>query len=217
MSSKIINNVATEIKEKFQPEPSGHDWWHIYRVWQMAKKLTKFEKVDKFVVEIAALLHDIADWKFYGGDEKAGSNAAKKLLNKYKIEPEKINHICEIIDHVSFKGAKVKNNMQSLEGKIVQDSDRLDAMGAIGIARTFHYGGYTSRQIYNPEIKSVLHRTKDAYLKNNAPTINHFYEKLLLLKDMMHTRQAKKIALKRHNYMLKYINRLQKECNLKWR
>lgn len=214
MKNKIIQNISQYIQSEFAQETSGHDWWHIYRVWKMSQKLARGEKTDKLVLEVSALLHDIADWKFNDGDEKAGSKKARKLLDNYNISKDKIDQICHIIDNISYKGAKVKNKIESLEGKIVQDADRLDAMGAIGIARAFHYGGYKGRSIYDPEVRPVLHENKKAYLDSTAPTLNHFYEKLFLLKDMMNTEKAKLIAQKRHKYMVKFVIELKKECNI---
>jgi len=192
-------------------EGSGHDWWHVHRVWKMAKRIGQEESADMFVVELAALLHDIADWKFHGGDDNVGARAARKLLSKQGVHKEIIDHVCEIIRTAPFKGAGVRTKMQTLEGKVVQDADRLDAIGAIGFARAFAYGGYRNQPIYNPNQKPVLHQSKAAYLKGRSPTINHFFEKLLLLKDRMNTKTAKKVSRERHRFMEKYLNRFFKE------
>jgi uncharacterized protein len=204
---KIIELVADEVKEKLDGEGSGHDWWHIVRVWNMAKHIGTKEKAEMFVVELAALLHDIADWKFHDGDDTMGSKVARQILEKYSASKESIDHVCNIIDNLSFKGAGVKSEMNNLEGKVVQDSDRLDAIGAIGVARTFVYGGYKNKEMYNPNIKPSLHQSKEEYFKNTSPTINHFYEKLLLLKDRMNTKTAKELAEGRHKFMEEYLDR----------
>ena len=208
---KIIQQIAEEVKNKLDGEGSGHDWWHIVRVLNMSNHICSSEKANIFVVQLAALLHDIADWKFNNGDETAGPKIAREILEKYFVSNDVIDYVCEIIAITSFKGAGVKTEMSTLEGKIVQDADRLDAIGAIGIARTFAYGGYKGRIMYNPEQKPVLHQSSDAYMKNNSPTINHFYEKLLLLKDRMNTKTAKEIAEGRHKFMEEYLDRFFKE------
>jgi uncharacterized protein len=177
----------------------------------MAKFISKEESADTFVVQLAALLHDIGDWKFHGGDDNVGPRAARKLLSKQGVHKEIIDHVCEIIRTAPFKGAGVKTRMQTLEGKVVQDADRLDAIGAIGIARAFAYGGSKNRLIYNPNQKPVLHKSKEEYLKSESPTINHFFEKLLLLKDRMNTKTAKRIAKERHKFMEKYLKRFFEE------
>lgn len=207
----IIKKTEKYVKKTLEKEGSGHDWWHIYRVHKMAIHIGKKEKADMFIVELAVLLHDIADWKFNDGDLKAGSRVARVWLNDLNIDEGVINHVCEIIEETSFKGAGVKSKMRTIEGMIVQDADRLDAMGAIGIARTFAYGGHKNREIYNPNIKPKIHKTFKQYKNNSGPTINHFYEKLLLLKDLMNTKTAKKIALSRHKYMEEYLERFYQE------
>ena len=164
-----------------------------------------------FVVELAALLHDISDWKFNNGDDTVGPKIARNILVKYAVNKEIIDLVCEIMLTMSFKGAGVKTNMRTLEGKIVQDSDRLDAIGAIGIGRTFAYGGHVNLQMHNPEKKPVMYKTKEEYFKNSTATINHFYEKLLLLKDRMNTKIAKRLAAGRHAFMKKYLERFYKE------
>jgi uncharacterized protein len=183
----------------------------FYRVWKMAKYISGKESTDTFITKLAALLHDIADWKFYGGDDNVGARAARKVLFKQGVHKEIIDHVCEIIQTAPFKGAGVKTKMRTIEGKVVQDADRLDAIGAIGIARAFAYGGHKKQLIYNPNQKPVLHQTKEAYFKSESPKINHFYEKLLLLKDRMNTKTAKKIAKGRHEFMEKYLKRFFEE------
>ncbi len=195
-----------------QKEGSGHDWWHVYRVWKLSQKIAKEEKgADLTVVQLGALLHDIADWKFNKGDERAGKRVARKWLENIGAGPETINKVCYIVRNVSFKGAGVKDKMKSKEGKIVQDADRLDALGAIGIARTFMYGGYKRRLIYDPEYKPEKHRTFAEYKSSNSTTINHFYEKLLLLKDRMNTRTGKRMAVERDAFMREYLKRFFSE------
>jgi len=208
----LISKTAEYIKKKFENEGTGHDWWHIYRVWQLAKNIANREKeADILAVELAALLHDIADFKFHGGDLTAGPKAASELLSKFNVPQTVIDDVCHIVENVSFKGAGEANKMKSLEGKIVQDADRLDAIGAIGIARAFAYGGSVSRPMHNPERKPELHSDFESYSKNTSPTINHFYEKLLLLKDLMNTETAKRMAQNRHEFMERYLEEFYDE------
>ena len=211
---QIINEVKNYIRKNFQGESTGHDWWHAFRVWQTAKKIARKEGGDLFIIELAALLHDIADWKFYNGNTKAGSEKAKILLKKLKVDSGVIKEICHIIDNVSFKGAGVKNGIKTKEGKIVQDADRLDVIGAIGIARTFAYGGYKGREIYNPNIKPMFHKSFKTFKDGKSTSINHFYEKLLLLKDRLNTKTAKKIARERHKFLESYLKQFFKEWKL---
>lgn len=167
-----------------------------------------------FVVKLASLLHDISDWKFNSGDDSIGPKTARKWLEKLQVKEETIFQICEIIKNISFKGANVKiNKMQTKEGMIVQDADRLDAIGAIGIGRAFAYGGYDKREMYNPNIKPIKHKSFVQYKKNRSPTINHFYEKLLLLKNLMNTKTARKIAEKRHKFMKEFLDKFYNEWN----
>lgn len=207
----LISQIAAEVKERSAGEGSGHDWWHVYRVWKMAERIGGHENADMLVVSLAALLHDIADWKFHGGDDTAGPRVAAEILSKHNVSRTIIDHVCRIIKDVSFKGAGVPTVPLSLEGKIVQDADRLDAIGAIGVARAFAYGGYKGRALYDPDIEPVLHASKEAYSQSHSPTINHFYEKLLLLKDLMNTETARSIAASRHRFMEDYLDRFYKE------
>jgi len=207
----ILKATKKHVRKMLEGEGSGHDWWHIYRVWMMSKRLAKGEKADMFVVELAALLHDIADWKFNKGRFDIGPKIARAWLEKLKVDEAAIAHVCEIVKNISFKGAGVKNLINTKEGMVVQDADRLDAMGAIGIARAFAYGGHAGRTMYDPEIKSVKHRSFAAYKNAKSGTINHFYEKLLLLKDRMNTKTAKKIAAARHKFMEQYLDHFYKE------
>lgn len=208
---QIINQTAEYVKKVLKGEGTGHDWWHVYRVWKNAIHLCKEEDADLFVVQLAALLHDIADWKFNGGDDSIGPKLAREWLERMQVDEDVISHVCEIIKEVSFKGAGVKNQMKTIEGMVVQDADRLDALGAIGIARTFAYGGYKGREIYNPDIKPERHETFEAYKTKSGPSINHFYEKLLLLKELMNTKAAKAIAEQRHQFMEQYLDRFYRE------
>ncbi len=208
---KTIQEIAKDVRRKLEGEGSGHDWWHIVRVWNMAKHIGAIEGADMFVVELTALLHDIADWKFHEGDETIGPKEARKILEKNSVSAHVVKHVCDIIGGISYKGAGVKTEMQTLEGRVVQDSDRVDAIGAIGVARAFAYGGHKNRPMYDPDRKSSLHQSKEEYFKSGSPTINHFYEKLLLLKDRMNTTTAQKIAEDRHEYMEKYLDRFLQE------
>jgi len=207
----IIEKTSDYVRKKLGGEVTGHDWWHVYRVWKTAKYIARREKADLFVVQLAALLHDIADWKFHSGSETIGQRLAQEWLEKLHVDKAIISHVCEIIKEMSFKGAGVKSKMRTLEGMAVQDADRLDAIGAIGIARTFAYGGHKGREIYNPNIKPQRHTTFEQYKNSKGPTINHFYEKLLLLKGRMNTKTAKRIAEKRHKFMEQFLERFFRE------
>lgn len=211
--AETVAKTITFVREKLDGEGSGHDWWHIQRVWNMAKRLA-FETTDPahiHTVELAALLHDIADHKFHDGDTTVGPKVSRDWLHSLNVQEDVIQHVSDIITDISFKGAKVETPMQSIEGKIVQDADRLDAIGAIGIARAFAYGGYKSRELYNPDIDPVLHSNFDDYKNDKGHTINHFYEKLFLLKDRMNTDAAKKIAQERHTFMEIYVSNFLQE------
>lgn len=211
-NQQIIQKTKNYVEKQFSGEGTGHDWWHMYRVWKLAKHIASQEsKADMFIVEIGALLHDIADWKFNDGDMEAGPKAARKWLKSLDVEEDVIHAVEDIIRNVSFKGAQVKQTMNSLEGQIVSDADKLDAVGAIGIARTFAYGGAHDTPIYDPNIKPVEHKTFEEYKNSRSHTINHFYEKLLLLKDRLYTNTAKEIAKHRHEYMQQYLEEFYKE------
>jgi uncharacterized protein len=207
---EVIQKTADYVRQQMSGQESGHDWWHVYRVWKTAVHIGKKENADLYVVEAAALLHDIADWKF-SGDEKGSSKVATKWLGDNGVDEATVSHVCRIIDNLSFKGAGVKSEMQTLEGRVVQDADRLDAIGAIGIARAFSYGGHAGREMYNPDVKPVVHETFEQYRNSIGTTINHFYEKLLLLKGLMNTETAKKMAEKRHKLMEKYLKEFYRE------
>ena len=207
----IINKTIVFVRESLQGAEGGHDWLHIERVYNNAKKIASTEKVNSFIVELGALLHDIADAKFNDGDENIGPEKAKAFLQTLKVDDPVIEHVENIIRNISFKGGNFTASFSSPELDVVQDADRLDAMGAIGIARAFNYGGFKNREIYNPEIKPDMEMTKEAYKKSTAPTINHFYEKLLLLKDRMNTATGKKMAAERHVFMEKYLEQFYNE------
>ena len=211
LNDEIVQRTESYVHSQLSDESSGHDWWHIHRVWQTAKKLAEKENADQFIVQLAALLHDIADWKFYNGNEDIGQQKARAWLEQLKLDEKTISHVCQIIKDISFKGAHVITTMKSKEGMIVQDADRLDALGAIGIARAFAYGGHKGREMYNPSVKPELHISFDQYKKKQSHTINHFYEKLLLLKERMNTEAAKTIAEERHKFMESYLKRFFEE------
>jgi uncharacterized protein len=210
-NQEVILKAIEFVKHTLADAEGGHDWWHIYRVWKSAKLIAHHEDVDLFIVELGALLHDIADSKFHNGDEQIGPQRAREFLQSIQVDELVIKHIELIISNISFKGGKLPQNFKSQELDVIQDADRLDALGAIGIARTFNYGGHKGRSIYNPEIKPNHQLTKEAYKSSEAPTLNHFYEKLLLLKDRMNTRSGKEIAEKRHEFMLAYLDQFYKE------
>jgi uncharacterized protein len=213
LQQQIIDKTAAHVQELLSGEGSGHDWWHILRVWNNAKTIAASENADLFIVELAALLHDIGDHKFHNGDETVGPRLAAEWLKQLQVQDEVIHHITTIIKELSFKGAGTTSEMQTIEGRIVQDADRLDAIGAIGIARTFAYGGHKNREMYNPGISPEMHDSFETYKNSTAPTINHFYEKLLLLKDRMHTQTAKRMAQQRHAYMETYLEHFFAEWN----
>ena len=208
----IIEKTVQHVRTALEGESSGHDWWHVYRVYKNAIQICQTEKADQTVVSLAALLHDIADYKLHGGDSEIGPKVAREWLEKQGLEEHRIAHICKIINDMSFKGSGTKSEMDSVEGKIVQDADRLDAIGAIGIARVFAFGGNKGREIFNPEIKPQVHDDFESYKSAKTSSINHFYEKLLLLKDLMNTETAKRLSEKRHEFMLQFL----KEFNEEW-
>lgn len=208
---EIILETEKHVRNTLTGEGSGHDWWHVYRVWKSAVHIGKKEHADLFVIELAALLHDIADWKFNEGDEHAGPRAARVWLEKLQVDASDIKHVCQIIGDLSFKGAGVRTPMKTTEGMIVQDADRLDAIGAIGIARAFAYGGHKSREIHNPGVEPVMHASFEEYKRAKGTTINHFHEKLLLLKDLMNTKTALELAAGRHLFMEQFLGRFYNE------
>jgi len=217
MSQKqIIDKTVAFVKEVLADAEGGHDWWHIYRVWKSAKQIAQSEDVDLFVVELGALLHDIADSKFHNGDETVGPKKARTFLLSQKVDEFVIHHVENIITNISYGGGNQKQKFKSPELDVIQDADRLDALGAIGVARTFNYGGHKNREIYNPEIKPNLNMSKEEYKNSNAPTLNHFYEKLLLLKDRMNTESGKKMAEQRHEFMQSYLEQFYMEWEGKY-
>ena len=211
--TKVINRVIKFVKKELQNSEGGHDWFHIERVYKNALLISKTEKVDLFVVSLGALLHDIADAKFHYGDETIGPKIARDFLISEGVSEEITEQIVAIIENVSFKGGNKQQTYFSNELNVVQDADRLDAMGAIGIARCFNYGGFKNRKLYDPKVKPNLKMTPKEYKNSKAPTLNHFYEKLLLLKDKMNTKTGKKIAQNRHHYMEQFLKQFYKECD----
>ena len=202
------------VKEKLEGAEAGHDWFHIERVWKLSKKIAEKEGGNLEVIELSALLHDIADPKFHNGDETLALKISQNFLEEIHVEGELIEQVLFVIKNISFKNRAEAPENHPLELQIVQDADRLDAIGAIGIARTFNFGGFKNNLMYHPEIKPNLGMNKEEYKKSNGTTINHFYEKLLLLKDLMNTKTAKKIASERHNFMLQFLDEFYKEWNV---
>jgi len=214
MVQPIIDNTISFVKGVLANAEGGHDWYHIERVRNMARYLHEKEgKGDLLTIELAALLHDISDPKFNDGDEEKGSQIAFSFLIENEVDRARAEHIQTIVRYVSFKGGFPQSIINSIEFQIVQDADRLDAIGAIGIARAFNYGGFKNRPIHDPSIPLQEYENSKAYHKSDAPTINHFYEKLLKLKDLMNTLSGRRIAGKRHNYMLEFLKRFYDESN----
>ncbi len=211
LASDLIHRTADHVKTKLAGDGSGHDWWHVYRVWRMATRISEAEGADPVVAQLAALLHDLADWKAHGGDLTAGPKAAREWLDSLGVEAAVTEHVCRIIASISFKGAGVEETALSLEGKVVQDADRLDAIGAVGIGRAFAYGGAKGRLMFDPGIKPTVHDTPESYLADEGTTVNHFYEKLLLLKDRMNTATGRAVAEQRHRFMEEYLQRFFEE------
>lgn len=207
----IIDNTILFVRQKLENAEAGHDWFHIERVYKNALLIAQDEVCDIQIVKLGALLHDIADSKFNDGDETVGPKVARAFLESQKVADEIIVHVVNIIENISFKGGNFEKKFNSIELEIVQDADRLDAIGAIGIARTFNYGGFKNRQLYNPEIAPKLNMSKEEYKKSEAPTINHFYEKLLLLKDKMNTKTGKNLAQERHKFMELFLSQFYAE------
>lgn len=210
---EIIQNTIIFVKNELKDAEGGHDWFHIERVYKNALLISENEEGDKMVVSLGSLLHDIADSKFHNGDETVGPKKARRFLKTQNISEEKIRHVVKIIENISFKGGNKNQEFHSKELDVVQDADRLDALGAIGIARTFNYGGFKNRKLYDPEIKPNLEMTPSEYKVSDAPTINHFYEKLFLLRDRMNTETARKIAVERHQFMEIFLDQFYAEWN----
>ncbi|MPT35865.1 MAG: HD domain-containing protein [Flavobacterium sp.] len=209
--SSLIDNTILFVKKQLENAEGGHDWFHIERVYKNALLIAQGENCDLTVVKLGALLHDVADSKFHNGDETVGPKMARAFLESENTPKETIQHVINIIENISFKGGNFDRKFHSKELDIVQDADRLDAIGAIGIARAFNYGGFKNRTLHNPNIPVNLNMSKEEYKKTEAPTINHFYEKLLLLKDRMNTETGKKIALERHHYMESFLSQFYAE------
>ncbi len=213
MDSVLLNNTVNFVKTTLKNAEGGHDWFHIERVFNNALLIAKTEEVNLTIVSLGALLHDIADSKFYEGDETVGPKKARHFLESQQVDTSIISHVIAIIENISFKGGNKNQTFRSKELDVVQDADRLDAIGAIGIARAFNYGGFKNRKLYDPSIAPNLNMTPKEYKASTAPTINHFYEKLLLLKDKMNTETGKNIALERHLFMETFLDRFYKEWN----
>ena len=209
-TDEIIQQTVDYVRQEFEHDSSGHDWWHIHRVWRNAITLCEQEQADRFVVELAALLHDLDDWKLDPSSDGTPVRT-EAWLRKMNVEPAVRDQICSIITQLSFKGAGVENRIDTLEGRIVQDADRLDALGAVGIGRAFAYGGFKGRAMHDPEQLPQPHATFEAYKKSEGTTLNHFHEKLLLLKERMNTATAKRMAEARHAYMAGFLERFLKE------
>jgi uncharacterized protein len=208
---EILRRTDAWVREQMHGEGTGHDWWHVDRVRRMALRLARDEGADPYVTELAALLHDVADHKFHGGDETAGPRAARAWLSEAGADAETIDHVAAIIAQLSYKGAGVATPMSSAEGRVVQDADRLDAIGAIGVARAFAYGGSRGRPLHEPAAAPELHDSFERYKSGTGPTINHFHEKLLLLRDRMNTAPARRIADERHRFMQSFLDHFHRE------
>lgn len=212
--NNLIENTVEFVKEKLKGAEAGHDWYHIERVWKLSKKIAATEECNIEVVELAALLHDIADPKFHNGDETLALKVSREFLENQHSSEDIIEKVLFIIKNISFKNRAAAPENLPIELKIVQDADRIDAIGAIGVARTFNFGGFKNNLMYDPEIKPKLNMSKEEYKKSDGTTINHFYEKLLLLKDLMNTQKGKEIAAERHDFMLRFLDQFYKEWNV---
>ncbi|UMQ43840.1 HD domain-containing protein [Chryseobacterium sp. Y16C] len=212
--NNLIGNTIEFVKEKLEGAEAGHDWFHIERVWKLSRKIAEKENCNIEVVELSALLHDIADPKFHNGDETLALKISREFLESQNAPEDIIEQVLFVIKNISFKNRGEAPKNLPIELKIVQDADRIDAIGAIGIGRTFNFGGFKNNPMYDPNSKPNLNMTKEEYKKSNGTTINHFYEKLLLLKDLMNTSEGKKIAEERHDFMLKFLDQFYKEWNV---
>ena len=213
-NNQLLEATKSFVKETLKNAEGGHDWFHTERVYNNALIISKTEDVSVYVVQLGALLHDIADSKFHDGDETVGPKMAREFLFKHNVDSTIIEHVVNIIKHISFKNSlDGKSGFTSKELEVIQDADRLDAIGAIGIARCFNYGGFRNRPLYDPSIKPILKITKEEYKNSSSPTINHFYEKLLILKDKMNTKTGKQIAENRHQFMELYLKQFYDEWN----
>ena len=212
--SALIERVAAQIRRRFVGESSGHDWYHIQRVWKLTQQIAAQEGAKREIAELGALVHDIADWKFCAGDETVGPREARRLLSDEGVPGDVIEAVADIVATISFKGAGVTTAMKTLEGQCVQDADRLDAMGAIGIARCFAYGGHAGRAMYDPDVHPTMHATAEAYKSAKGTSLNHFHEKLFLLKDRMNTASGRAMAEERHRYMMEFVDRFLHEWDV---
>ena len=212
--SALIERVAAQIRRRFVGESSGHDWYHIQRVWKLTQQIAAREGANLEIAELGALVHDIADWKFCAGDETVGPREARRLLSDEGVPGDVIEAVADIVATISFKGAGVTTAMKTLEGQCVQDADRLDAMGAIGIARCFAYGGHAGRAMYDPDVHPTMHATAEAYKSAKGTSLNHFHEKQFLLKDRMNTAGGRAMAEERHRYMKEFVDRFLHEWNV---
>ena len=208
---QVVARTQAFVRGQFEGEASGHDWWHVHRVWRTAIDIGREEGVDLYVVELAALLHDIADAKFHDGDEEIGIHTAAAWLRSLDVAEQTVEHVAAIVRDISLKGAGVQTPMPTREGMVVQDADRLDALGAIGIARAFAYGGFRGRVLHDPDSSPVLHATVEDYFSHEGSTLNHFSEKLLLLRDRMNTESARRIASERHQFMERFLSQFSAE------
>lgn len=209
-----INNTVEFVKEKLEGAEAGHDWYHIERVWKLSKKIAEAENCNHGVVELSALLHDIADPKFHNGDETLALKISREFLESQQVSEDIIEQVLFVIKNISFKNRGEAPSELPIELKIVQDADRIDAIGAIGIGRTFNFGGFKNNPMYDPELPPSLNMSKEEYKKSNGTTINHFYEKLLLLKDLMNTKKGRELAQQRHDFMLTFLDQFYKEWNV---
>lgn len=212
-TTDLINETAEYVKRTLQGDATGHDWWHVFRVWQMATRLARETDADMTVVQLGALLHDIADWKFHDGDTEIGPRVAREWLTSRGADSDVIDQVCYIVASGSFKGAGVPDEHKTLESQIVQDADRLDAIGAIGIARAFACGASMGNEMYDPGVDPQFHGSAESYRNGSTTTVNHFHEKLLLLKDRLNTEPARRIAQGRHEYMERFLEEFHREWN----
>ena len=212
--NNLIQNTITFVKEKLANAEGGHDWFHIERVWKLSEKIAKTEDCNTEVVALAALLHDIADPKFHNGDEELALRISREFMTSQNVSHEIIESVLYIIQNISFKNRGEVQGVKSIELQIVQDADRLDAIGAIGVARTFNFGGFKGNKMYDPNYAPKLNMSKEEYKKSNGTTVNHFYEKLLLLKDLMNTKEGIRLAEERHDFMLHFLETFYKEWNV---
>lgn len=211
LNDALITKTIAFVKAELLGAEGGHDWFHTERVYKTALTIAEQEKANLQTVALAALLHDIADSKFHDGDETIGPKKAEEFLLDQKLDSAAIDAVVNIIKHMSFKNSLEENTYDTLELRVVRDADRLDAIGAIGIARAFNYGGFKNRALYDPQIAPKLNMSKEEYKKSTAPTINHFYEKLLLLKDLMHTKTGRQMAAGRHEFMENFLSQFYAE------